>query len=146
MFSQFWNSNTQPCFKGRYFKSFNLFQASLHALHSSFYLKMHYSLVTGTCVYQSYVIFFLLKLLSIASQFYLCFFLHRWQTLVGFIVLRLLVITKHVPAMLTETQRLEHLSPCDLIAFKAFSNCASDNTADIVIIFVLGKENEYCKH
>lgn len=28
-----------------------------------------------------------------------------WQTLVGFIVLRLLVITKHVPAMLTETQR-----------------------------------------
>lgn len=61
-------------------------------------------------------------------------------------MLRLLVITKHVPAMLTETQRLEHLSPCDLIAFKAFSNCASDNTADIVIIFVLGKENEYCKH
>lgn len=111
-------------------------------------LKMHliYSLVTGTCVYQSYVIFFLLKLLSIASQFYLCFFLHRWQTLVGFIVLRLLVITKHVPAMLTDTQRLEHLSPCDLIAFKPFSNCASDNTADIVIIFVLGKENEYCKH
>lgn len=28
-----------------------------------------------------------------------------WQTLVGFIVLRLLVITKHVPAMLTDTQR-----------------------------------------
>lgn len=28
-----------------------------------------------------------------------------WQTLVGFIVLRLLVITKHVPVMLTDTQR-----------------------------------------
>lgn len=89
-------------------------------------------------MHQSYVIFFLLKLLSFASQFDLCFLLHRWQTLVGFIVLRLLVITKHAPAMLTDTQRLEHLSPCDLIAFKPFSNCASDNTADIVTIFVLG--------
>lgn len=134
MFSQFWNSNTQLYFKGRYFKSFYLFQASLHALHSNFY-------------FENALLF---------SNWYMCVHhhcidwythvLHRWQTLVGFIVLRLLVITKHVPAMLTDTQRLEHLSPCDLIAFKPFSNCASDNTADIVIIFVLGKENEYCKH
>lgn len=55
--------------------------------------------------------------------------------------------------MLTETQRLEHLSPCDLIAFSNFDlhknvkiyASDSDNTADIVIIFVLGKENESCK-
>lgn len=40
MFSQFWISNTQLCFKGRYLKSFYLFQASLHgALHSNFYFE-----------------------------------------------------------------------------------------------------------